>query len=70
MERGVTTFDLGVNSNPLKHGFGTDEVPLYDLVIAQDIAALPKALAHEVLGHLRASRHLRAVLRKAIPRFA
>ncbi|MFT3732025.1 MAG: GNAT family N-acetyltransferase [Hyphomicrobium sp.] len=69
IERGVTSFDLGVNSNPLKHGFGTEEVPLYDLVIAQDIAALPTALAHEVAVHLRASRHLRAVLKKAIPRF-
>jgi CelD/BcsL family acetyltransferase involved in cellulose biosynthesis len=67
---GVRRFDMGCRSNPLKHGFGTQEVPLYDLVIAQDVTALPTVVAHEVVAHLRARRRLRSVLGKAVPRLA
>jgi CelD/BcsL family acetyltransferase involved in cellulose biosynthesis len=61
--RGIRRFDLGINSNPLKHGFGTEQVPLYDLVIAQDVTALPKAIKHEIVAHWR----LRSIFRKAAP---
>jgi CelD/BcsL family acetyltransferase involved in cellulose biosynthesis len=64
--QGVHRFDMGVHSNPLKHGFGTDEVALYDLVSAQDVAALPKALVHEIAIHFRASRRLRSALKKVM----
>jgi CelD/BcsL family acetyltransferase involved in cellulose biosynthesis len=66
--RGVTCFDMGVGSNPLKHGFGTEEVPPYDLVVPQDVTALPLAVIHEVSAHLRAGGRLRTVIRRAIPR--
>jgi CelD/BcsL family acetyltransferase involved in cellulose biosynthesis len=69
ISRGVHRFDMGTGTNPLGHGFGTEEVPLYDLVVAQDVTALPAAVIHEVTAHLRASRRLRAVLRKAMPHF-
>lgn len=68
--QGFRRFNMGYRSNPLKHGFGTEEVPLYDLVIAQDIAALPTVMVHELVAHLRASRRLRSVLGKAMPRRA
>jgi CelD/BcsL family acetyltransferase involved in cellulose biosynthesis len=61
--RGIRRFDLGINSNPLKHGFGTQEVPLYDLVIAQDVTALPKAIKHEIAAHWR----LRSIFKKGVP---
>jgi CelD/BcsL family acetyltransferase involved in cellulose biosynthesis len=65
---GVNCFDLGIGSNPLKHGFGTKEVPLYDLVTAQDVTALPSATIHGLSGRLRTSGRFRTVLRKAISR--
>jgi CelD/BcsL family acetyltransferase involved in cellulose biosynthesis len=68
IERGVHRFDFGVNSNTLKHGFGTELVPLYDLVAAQDLAGLPKALAHELFVHRRAGERLKSALKKALPR--
>jgi CelD/BcsL family acetyltransferase involved in cellulose biosynthesis len=64
--RGFRHFDMGVASDPLRHPFGTEELPLYDLVVAQDITALPKALAHEIVSHLRGSRRLGAALTKPI----
>ncbi|MBS0233127.1 MAG: GNAT family N-acetyltransferase [Proteobacteria bacterium] len=68
LPRGVTCFDMGIGSNPLKHGFGTEEVSLYDLVVAQDVTALPLAVMHELSAHLRAGGRLRSAIRKAIPR--
>lgn len=68
LARGVTRFDMGIGSDPLRHGFGTEEVPLYDLVVAQDAKALPVAVVHEITAHLRARRRLGAVIRRAIPR--
>ncbi|MBS0252251.1 MAG: GNAT family N-acetyltransferase [Proteobacteria bacterium] len=67
--QGVRYFDLGINANPLKHGFGTEEIPLYDLVVAQDLAAVPKALAHELAVHLRGTSRLTSALKRALPRF-
>ncbi len=61
VSRGIRRFDLGVTSNPLKHGFGAESVPLYDLVIAQDVTALPKAIKHEIAAHWR----MRSIFRKA-----
>lgn len=66
---GVRCFELGVNANPLKHGFGTEEVPLYDLVVAQDLAAVPKALVHELAVQLRGTSRLTSALKRALPRF-
>lgn len=67
--QGVRCFELGVNANPLKHGFGTEELPLYDLIVAQDLAAMPKALAHELAVHLRGTSRLTSALKRALPRF-
>lgn len=66
--RGVHRFDMGVNSDPLRHDFGTEDVPLHDLVVARDLAGLPKALGHELAAHFRANGRLRSALKKAMPR--
>ncbi|WP_423416267.1 GNAT family N-acetyltransferase [Hyphomicrobium sp. B1] len=67
--QGIRRFDFGINANPLKHGFGTEEVPLYDLVVAQDLAAVPKALVHELAVQLRGTSRLTSALKRALPRF-
>jgi len=64
--QGVHRFDMGVHSDPLKQAFGTEGIPLYDLVTAQDVTALPKALVHEIAVHFRAGRSLRSALKKAM----
>lgn len=69
LPRGLTCFDMGIGSNPLKHGFGTESAPLYDLVVAQDVMALPAAVVHEFSAHLRVGARLRTAFRNAIPRF-
>jgi len=58
---GVRRFDLGVGEHPLKHGFGVEEVPLYDLIIARHFVALPQAVFHRVKGRLSKNRLVRAV---------
>ena len=68
--RGVTRFEMGVGSDPLKHTFGTEDVPLHDLVSAQDVTALPKAVLHELLAHLGSGRgrRIRAAFEKVMPK--
>ena len=60
---GIRRFDMGCRSNPLPHGFGSTPVPLYDLVIAQDVAALPAAVLHQFGRRVTNSR-----LKSALPR--
>jgi CelD/BcsL family acetyltransferase involved in cellulose biosynthesis len=69
--RGVRHFDMGIGDHPFKRGFGTEEVPLYDLIVARDLAAQPRAVFHRLKGRLRKNKHVRAVfsrLRAAIGR--
>lgn len=68
LAEGVHCFDMGINFNPLKHGFGSEDVPLYDLVVAQDLVAVPKALAHELAVQLRGTGRIKSALKRAIPR--
>ncbi|MBR2537510.1 MAG: GNAT family N-acetyltransferase [Hyphomicrobium sp.] len=63
VERGVRRFDLGRDDHPFKSGFGADEVPLYDLIIARDLAALPRAAFHRAKGRVRKSQRLQAFAR-------
>ncbi len=65
--RGVHRFDMGVGDYPFKRGFGTEPVPLYDLVVAQDVTALPKALFHRLKGHLRRNGRARALFERLKP---
>lgn len=63
VDRGVRRFDLGRDEHPFKIGFGADEVQLYDLIIARDIAAVPRATFHRVKGRARKNQRLRAFAR-------
>ena len=61
---GVRRFDFGIGDYPFKRGFGVAEVPLHDLIVARDIAALPRALYHHVVARARRSDRLRAFARR------
>ena len=63
VERGVRRFDLGRDDHPFKVGFGADEIPLFDLIIARDIAAVPRATFHRVKGRARKNQRLRSIAR-------
>jgi CelD/BcsL family acetyltransferase involved in cellulose biosynthesis len=65
--RGVNRFDMGIGNYPLQRGFGIEHVPLYDLVHAQDVSAVPKALFHELKGHLRRNGRLRELFERIKP---
>ena len=64
VERGVRRFDFGIGDYPFKRGFGVTEVPLYDLIVARDITALPKALYHQIVARARKSDRIRALVRR------
>lgn len=64
VERGVTRFDFGLGEHTFKSGFGVADVPLYDLIVARDLAALPRATFHRVKGRLRKNPRLRALFRR------
>lgn len=53
--RDVRRFELGPGDHPFKHGFGVEAVPLYDLIVARNLAAAPHAMFHRLQGRLRAS---------------
>lgn len=62
--QGVRRFDFGIGDYPFKRGFGVTEVPLYDLIVARDLSALPKALYHRAVAHARKNPQLRALVRR------
>lgn len=62
--RGVTRFDLGIGDQNFKRRFGAKEVPLYDLFIARDLKAYPRAAFHRFKGRLRQNIRLRASVRR------
>ena len=64
VERGVRRFDMGIGDYPFKRGFGAAEVPLYDLIVARDLSAVPRATFHRVKGRLRKNQRLRALYRR------
>ncbi|MEZ5900282.1 MAG: GNAT family N-acetyltransferase [Hyphomicrobiaceae bacterium] len=61
---GVRRFDFGIGDYPFKRGFGVAEVPLYDLFVAKDLAALPKTLYHRAVAHARKSPTIRGLVRR------
>ncbi len=63
VERDCHRFDLGLSDDPVTRGFGADEVPLYDLIIARDLAAVPTATFHRVKGRARKNQRVRAFAR-------
>jgi CelD/BcsL family acetyltransferase involved in cellulose biosynthesis len=67
---GITRFDFGPGCHPLKGDFGTEDVALYDLVVAQDVVAIPRVVMHELYAQLGPKRRLRKALRLAVPRLA
>jgi CelD/BcsL family acetyltransferase involved in cellulose biosynthesis len=64
VERECHRFDLGLGDNPFIRGFGADEVPLYDLIIARDLAAVPSATFHRVKRRARKNQRFRALARR------
>ena len=61
--RGVKRFDMGIGEYAFKKGFGAEEVPLYDLIIARDLKGWPRAAFHRLKGRLRENPRLRAAVR-------
>lgn len=65
---GVRTFDLGIGDYRFKRDFGAEPVPLFDLIIARRLSAVPNAAFYRAKARLRENAHARnAVL--AIKRF-
>ena len=62
--QGVRRFDMGIGDYPFKRGFGATEVPLYDLIVARDLAAVPRATFHRFKGRARKNQRLRALYRR------
>jgi hypothetical protein len=44
-------------------------VPLYDLIVARGLSAVPAAIYHRLKGRLRRNEHLRAVFQRLKPYF-
>jgi CelD/BcsL family acetyltransferase involved in cellulose biosynthesis len=64
VDRSIRDFDMGLGDHPFKQGFGGNEVPLYDLIVARDLAAVPRATFHRVKGRVRKNQRLRAFFRR------
>jgi CelD/BcsL family acetyltransferase involved in cellulose biosynthesis len=62
--KGVRRFDFGIGDYPFKRGFGVTEVALYDLIVARDVAALPKTLYHRAVAHARKNPAIRGFVRR------
>lgn len=67
--QGVRRFDFGPGDYPFKRGFGVEEVPLYDLIVARDLAVLPRAVYHWLRGRLRKTVRVRSAFQLSKPRF-
>lgn len=67
VSRGIRRFDFGVGRHPLRDGFGAAPVALFDLIVARDLAAFPRALFHRVKGRIASSNRVRAVMRRFEP---
>jgi CelD/BcsL family acetyltransferase involved in cellulose biosynthesis len=65
VDRGVRTFDFGLGDHPFKRGLTANEYPLFDLIVARDLAALPRATFHRVKGRARKNRWLRVFFRRS-----
>ena len=59
VEQGERTFDFGLGDHPFKRGLSATDVPLYDLIVARDLAAVPRATFHRVKGRARKNLRLR-----------
>jgi CelD/BcsL family acetyltransferase involved in cellulose biosynthesis len=59
VDQDVRTFDFGLGDHPFKRGLIAVEVPLYDLIVARDLAAVPRATFHRVKGRARKNQRLR-----------
>lgn len=68
VERGVRRFDMGVGDHAFTRGFGATEVPLYSLIVARDLAAVPRAVFHRWKARARQFRLVRALARRHLRR--
>ena len=55
---------MGIGEYAFKKGFGAEEVPLYDLIIARDLKGWPRAAFHRLKGRLRENPRLRLLVRR------
>lgn len=65
VHRGVRRFDLGIGDYPFKRSFGAVEVPLYDLIVARDLAGVPRAMYHRAILRARKNPRIRAAVQRA-----
>jgi CelD/BcsL family acetyltransferase involved in cellulose biosynthesis len=68
--QGIRRFDFGLGDHPFKRGFGVEEVPLFELIVARDLAVVPRAMYHRMRARLRKSHRLRSVYRLLKRHFA
>lgn len=64
VDKGVRRFDMGIGDYPFKRGFGVTEVPLYDLIVARDLAAVPRAVFHRLKARARKNPRIRALAQR------
>lgn len=67
--QGVRRFDFGPGDYPFKRSFGVEQVPLHDLIVARDLAVVPRAVYHWLRGRLRKTVHVGSDFRLSKPRF-
>lgn len=56
--RGIKTFDMGIGDYAFKRGFGTEPIPLVDLVVPLSWRAIPYVTSLRVKGRLRENERL------------
>ena len=65
--RGVKTFDMGIGDYQFKRGFGTEPVPLVDLVVPVSLRGMPYVAAARLKSHLRRNERFRALVARIRP---
>jgi CelD/BcsL family acetyltransferase involved in cellulose biosynthesis len=68
--QGIRRFDMGIGDYPFKRGFGVEDVPLYDLIVARDLAQVPHAMFQRLKGRLRKSARVQSLFRRLKPRLS
>jgi CelD/BcsL family acetyltransferase involved in cellulose biosynthesis len=68
--QGIRRFDMGIGDYPFKRGFGVESVPLYDLIVARDLAQVPHAMFQRLKGRLRKSASVQSLFQRLKPYFS
>jgi CelD/BcsL family acetyltransferase involved in cellulose biosynthesis len=68
--QGIRRFDFGPGDHPFKRSFGVEDVPLFELIVARDLAVVPRAVYHRLWARLRKNPCLQSVYRLLKRQFA